>query len=1580
MRILFLLSAVLVLASAQMHAQGVSNTQNGNRNNTNIRVLELGNVIDSLQTALDLTPIEVVPQTQIGNSNRARLDKRALAQALTAMYEELGIEEEIPSPQRLNARAVLNIMSTILLAAAETPPTVQTLIADGIESALATLNGIITKDGRVPLLYWGFKMGTDSSLSDSTLVPFGDYQGFLDTSEVDTGSFSFEKTALSRYTTYYYTAWGENEHGIGHGDTLSFTTLPELATGLAISSSNVTKNSADVSLTFTDNGGQGPDTVGFWWDDESFALDSFAGDSIVSTSNSSPYGASLSGLTRYTKYYYTGYMANLAGRAFVNEPDSFVTSPEIPLISALWNAAGNQFEATITDLGGNAGTPLPDSTFIVLGDDSTLNDGDTLVTTYNATDSSFVGTGEALLLEAGQAYHAAAFAANPAGIGSSDTLAFNTLVTSTTSAEILNINGSSATIQGSFDYNTATPSQVGFIWGSQADLSNASDSLITESADSTIQLKLMELPGSTTYYYSAYATNAAGTSYGDTLSFTTKIAITQTNLFAAVNAWYADSVAAEISYGHISDWDVSNTGWMAGLFEDKTDFNSDVSGWDVSNVTNMSRMFQSCAIFNQDLSNWDVSSVTNLKQLFFGCDSLNTDLSSWDVSNVTDFYRCFSGCKVFNSDLSSWDVSSANDMGHMFKDCHEFNYPLNNWDVSSVTDMRYMFYRAKKFNQNLADWDVSSVTSMSSMFNGAHVFNQPIEGWNVGNVEKMDFIFSQAYAFNQSLDAWDVSSVTDINAAFSDCYKFNQDLNSWDLSSVIDMNSMFRGDSLFNGAISSWNTSSVTDMYGMFDGCLQFNQDLSSWDVSSLTDCGYMFANTVAFDQDLNAWNTSAAKTMVGMFKKSNFNGNISNWDVASVTNMVEMFNFNKAFNGDLSSWDVSSVKDASFMFAQTDFNGDISSWDVGNVTNFNNMFHEDSLFNQNINGWNISSANTLKSMFENAISFNQDLNSWDVSSVTTLEKLFKNSNAFQGDISSWDVSSVTSMAQMFGGGDITFDGDFSTWDVSSVTNFALSIPSTISTENYDKLLAGWSTVALQPSMTFNLVVEYCYGAGARQSIIDNFGWTFSDRGSACDPAPSATSGPATNVTTTTADLDGSFANMSTVSGAGFKLGTDSTAVDLIFTSADIPGSTTTSSFSVQLTDLTPNTIYYYRSYATDELGTAEENSTKSFQTTGLPLVSTIADTTWTDTTAMLTGSLDFVVIPTVTATGFKWGSQADLSDATDVTGSALTDTFTYALTASGPLYYAAYATNALGTTYGDTIQLVSELTFATSAASNVTDTGAKLNATLSSGRNAISATGFIWGYQEDLSDATQVAVNELTSDFSEDLTGLTAGATIYFSAYYTDETGTTYGDTLSRCLTVCEPVEFDGYTYETVAIGCQCWFAENLRSDNYDDGTAIPGVSNSSVWGSRTEGGQTFYNNDSTTYFEDYGRMYNWYAANDARGLCPSGWHVPTWTEWLSLGQNVGGSMDLKASASDSPSWNGTNASGFTATPGGFLYSGTWYSIGDQGRWWTSTVNETSGNPMSVYMSSWDNSVTGSQDGISIGVLSSVRCLRDAD
>jgi uncharacterized protein (TIGR02145 family) len=188
---------------------------------------------------------------------------------------------------------------------------------------------------------------------------------------------------------------------------------------------------------------------------------------------------------------------------------------------------------------------------------------------------------------------------------------------------------------------------------------------------------------------------------------------------------------------------------------------------------------------------------------------------------------------------------------------------------------------------------------------------------------------------------------------------------------------------------------------------------------------------------------------------------------------------------------------------------------------------------------------------------------------------------------------------------------------------------------------------------------------------------------------------------------------------------------------------------------------------------------------------------------------------------------------------------------------------------------------------------------------------------------------------------------------------------------------------YPIVGMGCQTWMAKNLDVATYRNGDPIPKVTDATAWAALTTGAYCYYNNDSATYAATYGKLYNWYAVNDARGLAPAGWHVPTDYEWTILINGLGGTAqggDLKEIGTShwtTPNTNATNISGFAGLPGGERFSsGTFGDNGKYGGWLVATETNTAfawTRFLSFNSGSLDrNGAFTKQGGFS------VRCLRD--
>ena len=380
-----------------------------------------------------------------------------------------------------------------------------------------------------------------------------------------------------------------------------------------------------------------------------------------------------------------------------------------------------------------------------------------------------------------------------------------------------------------------------------------------------------------------------------------------------------------------------------------------------------------------------------------------------------------------------------------------------------------------------------------------------------------------------------------------------------------------------------------------------------------------------------------------------------------------------------------------------------------------------------------------------------------------------------------------------------------------------------------------------------------------------------------------------------------------------------------------------------------------------------------------------------TSTGASSGGNFTFDDGATITARGVVWstssGPTVSLSTKTmDGTGTGTFTSTISGLSESTTYYVRAYATNTAGTVYGNEVTFITTCTLNTAGAASSTPT---LNAYSTLTPITISTTR-----------ATGIGTYSglpagVTASWSNNVITISGTPTATGSFTYTipltggcgsvNATGT-ITVTVFTCPTNTV-TDIDGNTYNTVAIigtsTPQCWMSENLKTSRYRNGDLIPIVTDNTEWINSATGKRSWYNNDSTTHENPYGNLYNWYAVSDSRGLCPTGWHVPSDTEWYTLttnlGNNPGGQMKAEGLTYwNSPNTGATNSSGFSAFPGGFRNgnNGNFENKGNFSYFWSSTTP----NDGSAWLRhlNYDNADLSRadwnrKDGVS------VRCLKDS-
>jgi len=252
-------------------------------------------------------------------------------------------------------------------------------------------------------------------------------------------------------------------------------------------------------------------------------------------------------------------------------------------------------------------------------------------------------------------------------------------------------------------------------------------------------------------------------------------------------------------------------------------------------------------------------------------------------------------------------------------------------------------------------------------------------------------------------------------------------------------------------------------------------------------------------------------------------------------------------------------------------------------------------------------------------------------------------------------------------------------------------------------------------------------------------------------------------------------------------------------------------------------------------------------------------------------------------------------------------------------------------------------------------------------GGSPVTERGLVWGISREptlQNNRGMTLSGSGSGSFMASLTDLLPDATYHVRAFAVTEAGIAYGDPVSFN-TPPEAVygmvrDIDGNEYRTIDIGNQVWMAENLRTSRYRNGEDITYVMSNSEWEGLNQeetGAWAFYNNHAGN--EPFGLLYNWYAVNDFRGICPTGWRVATDQDWQQLerylgmnpneanatgwrGQNANVGGKLKAEGTEfwrSPNTGATNESGFSALAGGYRFtSGSFSYLTFFGYWWTAT------------------------------------------
>lgn len=312
------------------------------------------------------------------------------------------------------------------------------------------------------------------------------------------------------------------------------------------------------------------------------------------------------------------------------------------------------------------------------------------------------------------------------------------------------------------------------------------------------------------------------------------------------------------------------------------------------------------------------------------------------------------------------------------------------------------------------------------------------------------------------------------------------------------------------------------------------------------------------------------------------------------------------------------------------------------------------------------------------------------------------------------------------------------------------------------------------------------------------------------------------------------------------------------------------------------------------------------------------------------------------------------------------------------------------------TITAAGPIVLSTYSITGLTSTGAASGGFITSdGGATVTARGVVWSTSPNPTVALPTKTNDGTGtgNFNSNVTGLTAGTSYYLRAYATNSGGTYYGSQVTFTTLGADISDIDGNVYPTILQCTQTWMAKNLTVSHYRNGDPIPQVSDPALWASSATGAWCYVNNDPITEAV-YGKLYNWPAVNDPRGIAPAGWHVASLFDYNKIvkcidptadttfigttSYTAGGAMKETGFAHwQSPNTGATNNTYFSGVPAGIRSNSpaAYYYFGQLAGFWTSTQqNPYNSYSFSLYYAAAQPATNTSPPNTGL----SVRCVKD--
>ncbi|MEP7372284.1 MAG: fibrobacter succinogenes major paralogous domain-containing protein [Chitinophagaceae bacterium] len=401
-----------------------------------------------------------------------------------------------------------------------------------------------------------------------------------------------------------------------------------------------------------------------------------------------------------------------------------------------------------------------------------------------------------------------------------------------------------------------------------------------------------------------------------------------------------------------------------------------------------------------------------------------------------------------------------------------------------------------------------------------------------------------------------------------------------------------------------------------------------------------------------------------------------------------------------------------------------------------------------------------------------------------------------------------------------------------------------------------------------------------------------------------------------------------------------------------------------------------------------------------LAVVTTTNVTSITGTNAQTGGTINDDGGSGITQRGVCWADHAGPSITDSITKESGSNTFTSSLSglnAKTTYYVRAYAVNASGTAYGNEVSFSTAAglpTVTTTTPTDIVALSAKSGGNITNdGGASITERGTVFATTANPTTANfKVAAGTGTGSFTVSMSPLASQTTYYVRAYAINNYGTSYGKQVQFNSASANTVtDVDGNVYPYATIGAQNWMTRNLKVTKYKNGDPITNGMTNFNWETSKIGAYAFPN-ANVNKKDTLGLLYSFYAIKDTRGVCPTGWHIPTDNDWKVLEVNQGMTQIVADQTQDYPGRGTIGAkfleggtSGLEIQKAGYGYIGgptpDYYGYNEQGGYWNSTPG--SSDPVNTI--GWRGFNFGDPDHGPIirGVVDntyilSIRCIKD--